>query len=204
MSDSIATAFRDLDAETGAAVRIPPVETIESQARRRRARTRVAASTLAVVAVTGVTGIALARTGQPAPTDSVQPVASSSAGTAAPGTYRELVEQVTTETPARPVVVPRSLPAGYAMLNPYDYYPLRQGLPGIRVCVLPPGASDVRGTCVGTDDESPWIEIDADGLRVVIATTSPPELATALEIWRTVGFTANWQSIGWLDTQRPT
>lgn len=204
MTDTIEVAFRELDTETSAVVRTPPIETIESQARRRRTRGRVTASTVTLVAVAAVSGLALALNGEPAQRDSVQPAASTSAEAAAPGTYRELIEQTIAETPARPIVVPRSLPQGYAMLNPYDYYPLRQGLPGVRVCVMPADAVSVRGTCVGTDDDSPWIELDADGLRVIIATTSPPELITALELWRTVGFTADWHTVTWLDRQRPS
>lgn len=201
----VIAAFDGLATEVRSGVVVPPVAQIASAGQRRRVRQRLALSASAVASVVVVVGIAFAVGDRPT-TRTVQPLATATATAsptpAAEGTYRELVEQHIAHMPDRPVVVPRSLPEGYAMLNAYDYYPTKQGLPGIRICVMPAGATSVKGVCVGTDDESPWTEISVDGLRVVLVTSSPPETAAALEAWKALTYTSDWRAVGWLDQQR--
>lgn len=209
MDTKIAAAFDDLAAEARETVRLPPLVHIETAARRRRATNRIVGSTFAVVGVLMAATVAVSLAQKPTTRETAAPAAQSSTAPPSPteapaGTYRALIEAAAAEMPGRPIVVPRTLPPDYAMLNPYDYYPLRPGLPGIRLCVMPADATSVAGVCVGTDDDSPWTEIDVDGMRVIVATASPPESAAALEPWRRLGYTSNWRNVAWLDQKRPS
>ena len=112
-------------------------------------------------------------------------------------TNREIVEEYQAQNPD--FVVPTELPTGYRMLSPQQYLPVVAGtLPIIEVCV-PEAGAPILGTCVGTDDRSPWFETQGDGRRVVVQTMSAPETTAALDPWRSVEFTSDWESLTWLD-----
>jgi hypothetical protein len=115
-------------------------------------------------------------------------------------TYREMLESYQAQNPESEFVVPVGLPSGYRMMSPWEYLPLDPGggKPVIAVCVLD-DAQAVLGTCVGTEDSSPWFETDSDGPRVVVQTMSVPETQAALAPWRDVVFTSDWENLAWLD-----
>jgi hypothetical protein len=209
MTDTLTKAFDLLSDEVTASVPAPPAAVIQAAAaRRRRTRHGLAAGSLAAAA--GVVGLVLALpSGSSGNGDGVvfgdDPSGTSDpAAEAADGTYKELVMDRVREITNRPVIVPTTLPDGYAMLNPDDYYPLRPGLPGIRLCVLPSLTTPVIGSCVGTEDPSPWFTRDVGGQRIVVTTTSEPETAAALQPWRGLSYTAQWDTVSWLEQDVPS
>ena len=112
-------------------------------------------------------------------------------------TARELFEGVIAAG-GPPLVVPRSLPEGYGMLWANQYVTYEDGLPGIEVCIAP-SKRMIVGSCVGTEDASPWQMFKLDGNIVIISTLSAPEEAELLQPWLDLDWTTDWENLDWID-----
>lgn len=94
------------------------------------------------------------------------------------------------------VVVPLEIPDGFNFIFPDAYRSTAAGNTVLSICL--PGGAKVVGSCVGTDDSSPWFETTtADGRRVVVVHMGGAE--EGIEAFRSVEFTTNWREAAWLD-----
>lgn len=94
------------------------------------------------------------------------------------------------------VVVPLELPQGFTFFFPDAYRSSGEGNTVLSVC-LPRGA-EIVGTCVGTEDSSPWFETTtSDGRQVVVVHMGGAE--EGIEAFRDVEFTTDWRQAGWID-----
>lgn len=94
------------------------------------------------------------------------------------------------------IAVPLELPQGFTFFFPDSYRSSGQGETVLSVCL--PRGSEIVGTCVGTEDSSPWFETTtADGRQVVVVHMGGAE--EGIEAFRNVEFTTNWRQAGWID-----
>ncbi|HET7326527.1 MAG TPA: hypothetical protein VFJ14_04495 [Nocardioidaceae bacterium] len=179
----------------------PQVRARISRARRRRRVAGSAASCLLIAAAT--LGVVELWHGDHTATV-VVPAGSTSPGPnsapAPPGSYRQAVEQFLRVAPGAVIVAPTRLPAGYKPMDGglNDYYPTRQGLPGIHVCVVPHGQPAI-GTCLPVKGTYASFTREVDGYQVIVATASPPHTQAALRAWQDLTFTTHWRNLAWLD-----
>lgn len=114
-------------------------------------------------------------------------------------TPREVIAQWERDA-EHPAVVPTTVPAGYRLVFPPRDYFGPSGAAGIAVCALPV-VEDPAGSCVGTNDDSPWFSTTTvDGaLQVIVQTTTGGATEHDLDPWRDLVYTTELDGLAWLD-----
>lgn len=123
-------------------------------------------------------------------------------------TGRSVVEGVLATEPTAPVVLPVAVPAGYVLAGgdtasgsegevpvaAWVFRPSQEesGLAVVQVCVAAPAR------CTATPDGA--LPREAGGREVSVVPFGPEAgVAQALDVWRDVVLTTDWQSLDWID-----